>query len=198
MWTCTSTGPSSRTSAGSSRDTPRSGNFDSWTLYWRNQIIRIIYSLHCSSYLLRQRVSACFVLKFALQREEGEKREGVQISKQSTKNFDRGNTLSPAELYDYEHCARTINSPEGNITFGRNGGTNDLLPEQPLAKTTWTRSPPPQPSPVNGGWGTERRGWLWQLTGSPRGKGLFQFSATFHNTVWWAFLAWETAKIDEV
>ena len=40
-----------------------------------------------SSYFLGQRFSACFVLKFALQREEGEKREGVQISKQSTRNL---------------------------------------------------------------------------------------------------------------
>ena len=33
-----------------------------------------------ASYLLGQRFSACFVLKFALQRGEGEKREEVQIS----------------------------------------------------------------------------------------------------------------------
>ena len=30
---------------------------------------------------------SCFVLYFALQREEGEKREGVKISKESTKNL---------------------------------------------------------------------------------------------------------------
>ena len=34
-----------------------------------------------------ERFSACFVLKFALQRGEGKKREGVQISKQSTQNL---------------------------------------------------------------------------------------------------------------
>ena len=33
--------------------------------------------------LLGQRFSACFVSKFDLQRGEGEKREGVQISKQN-------------------------------------------------------------------------------------------------------------------
>ena len=34
-----------------------------------------------------ERFSACFGLKFALQRGEGEKREGMQISKQSTQNL---------------------------------------------------------------------------------------------------------------
>ena len=36
---------------------------------------------------LGQRFCACFVLKFALQRGEGEKRGGVQSSKQTTLNF---------------------------------------------------------------------------------------------------------------
>ena len=34
-----------------------------------------------------ERFSACFVLKFVLQRGDGEKREGMQISKQSTQNL---------------------------------------------------------------------------------------------------------------
>ena len=39
-------------------------------------------------YLLGQRFSACFVLKLVVpQRGEGEKREGVQISEQSTQNL---------------------------------------------------------------------------------------------------------------
>ena len=38
-------------------------------------------------YLLDQWFCAWFVLKYALQRGEGEKREGVQISKQSTQNL---------------------------------------------------------------------------------------------------------------
>ena len=43
--------------------------------------------LQGSSYLLGQRFSAYFVLKVAPQRGEGEKREGVQISKNSTQNL---------------------------------------------------------------------------------------------------------------
>ena len=39
------------------------------------------------SNLFGQRFGACFVFKFALQRGEGEKREGVQISKRSTHNL---------------------------------------------------------------------------------------------------------------
>ena len=39
------------------------------------------------NYLFCQRFSVCFVLKIAPQRREGEKKEGVQISKQTTQNL---------------------------------------------------------------------------------------------------------------
>ena len=51
------------------------------------QVIELRDTVQGSSYLLGQRFRACFVLKFALQRGEGEKRDGVQISKQSTQNL---------------------------------------------------------------------------------------------------------------
>ena len=41
-----------------------------------------------------QRFSASFVLKFALQRGEWEKREGVKISNRAHRAFDPRNTLS--------------------------------------------------------------------------------------------------------
>ena len=44
-------------------------------------------SLQGASYLWCQRFSACFGVKIAPKRGEGEKREGVQISKNSTQNF---------------------------------------------------------------------------------------------------------------
>ena len=47
-----------------------------------------------SSYLLGQRYCACFVLKIALRRGEGEKSEGVQINKQSTRTFDTRNNFT--------------------------------------------------------------------------------------------------------
>ena len=47
-----------------------------------------------SSYLLGQRFRACLVFKIALKRGEGEKRDQMQISKQSTLNLSP-NTLSP-------------------------------------------------------------------------------------------------------
>ena len=46
----------------------------------------IFYDLQGWS-LLGHRFSACFILKFALQRGEGEKREGVKISKRSTQKL---------------------------------------------------------------------------------------------------------------
>ena len=48
---------------------------------------RRCYNLQGSSYLLGQRLRACFILKFALQSGEGEKREGMPISKQSAQNI---------------------------------------------------------------------------------------------------------------
>ena len=47
-----------------------------------------------SRYLLGQRFSVCFVLKLAPQRGKGEKREGVQISKQTTQPLTSEN-ISP-------------------------------------------------------------------------------------------------------
>ena len=53
-------------------------------------------AIQWSSYLLVQRIfCACFVLKFALQRGEGERREGVQISKQSTQSLRPKKNLQP-------------------------------------------------------------------------------------------------------
>ena len=49
-----------------------------------------LIALKCTGvelFLLGQRFSASFVLKFALKRGEGEKRAGEQISKQSTENL---------------------------------------------------------------------------------------------------------------
>ena len=51
---------------------------------YQNRWAQVKQQLQGSSYLLGQRFCACFVLKLALQRGEGEKREGVQISKQRT------------------------------------------------------------------------------------------------------------------
>ena len=42
-----------------------------------------------------ERFCACFVLKFTLQKEEGEKRKGVQILKQSTQNLSYHNIFYP-------------------------------------------------------------------------------------------------------
>ena len=42
---------------------------------------------------------ACFVFKFALQREEGEKSEGVQISTQGTQNLWPKKSLQSSALY---------------------------------------------------------------------------------------------------
>ena len=59
---------------------------------------RLLQILQGSSYLLGQRFSV-FVFKFALQRGEGENREGVQISNKAHRTFDPINTLSPVVEY---------------------------------------------------------------------------------------------------
>ena len=48
-----------------------------------------------SSYLLVQRFSTCFVLKFALQRGDGEKREECKFQNKTHRTFDLRNTLNP-------------------------------------------------------------------------------------------------------
>ena len=50
-----------------------------------------------------KRFSACVVLKFVLQRREGEKREGVQISKQSTQNLGPNNS-NPVHCQTTDLC----------------------------------------------------------------------------------------------
>ena len=52
--------------------------------------------LQGARYLWCQRFSACFVLKNALQRGEGQKREGVKISKQSALNLWHHKFLPPS------------------------------------------------------------------------------------------------------
>ena len=47
---------------------------------------QLIY-VKCWSYLLGQKFSACFALKFMFQRAELVKKEGMQISKQSTQSL---------------------------------------------------------------------------------------------------------------
>ena len=51
-----------------------------------------------------ERSSACFVLKFAPQGGEGEKREGVQISKQSFGTFDIRNNSTP--VFNISRCIK--------------------------------------------------------------------------------------------
>ena len=57
----------------------------------------------------RVKGSVCFVLKFALQRGVGEKREGVQISKQSTQNLRHHKCLAPCTAHrkmdSRQYCA---------------------------------------------------------------------------------------------
>ena len=62
--------------------------------YYKSYVMRTVLTwtfllplqLHRSSYLL-SKIPLFFVLNFAHQRREGEKREGMQISKQNTRNL---------------------------------------------------------------------------------------------------------------
>ena len=63
------------------------------------------------SYLLGQWFSACFVLKFANQREEGERREWVHISKQSTQNLWPKKYLQP-----FKYCT-VFSTPNRTSNF---------------------------------------------------------------------------------
>ena len=71
---------------------------------WSDSIITL-YCVQGTRYLWWQWFSACFVLKFAVQRGEGEKREGVQITKQSTQNLSP-NTLSPTAYWQCQLNSR--------------------------------------------------------------------------------------------
>ena len=64
---------------------------------WQCSGTEIVHCVDCldhvqrGSYVLGQRFGACFVMIFALQRGEGEKREGVQFSKQIVQNLSYQN-----------------------------------------------------------------------------------------------------------
>ena len=66
------------------------GFFENWTLpqvLVEEGALPVRVPLQRASYLWCQRFSACFHLKIAPQRGEGEKRKGVQISKNSSQNL---------------------------------------------------------------------------------------------------------------
>ena len=57
---------------------------------------------------------ACFGLKFALKRGEGEKREGVQISKQSTQNLSYQNVFYQC-IQKFHGCSASLKTPAKEI-----------------------------------------------------------------------------------
>ena len=58
-----------------------------------HNMITLIIGIHTSAKYSGMRFRVCFVLKFELQRREGERREGMQISKQSRQNLSYQNIL---------------------------------------------------------------------------------------------------------
>ena len=74
--------------------------------------------LQGSRFLLCQRFSACFLWEIALQRGEGEKREGMQISKKSTQNLLHHNNLALSTVANGTRAGQANRSPPGALGFG--------------------------------------------------------------------------------
>ena len=90
-----------------------------------------------------QRFSACFVLKFALQRGEGEKREGMQISKLAHRTFDLRSNSTPVYLKVTHLLVQVGTSGASVPSTSLTKVSLQVFPASPSASFTYILARPP-------------------------------------------------------